>query len=292
MANVIRGGKLRPPTSIPSVLSLLLSLSVSPSPNTFSLCPCNWEVHLLDRIDKCSTNKRQRSPRIHLSHVAWHGRQTNVGTGQTNRRAEGRADRLTETKSMRAIQIDFVAVKGHSLSPIPREHLLQLTFNLRHRFPWRQNRLQIVIANAKAGQREWRERESEQARSLLLQLWVRCSSSYLICLHFHFVFAQLCMIFACCCSCCCLTCAINIYWSAACVCVCVRRKDRAISVLSSLESFASLATYKCCSAHQAVFKQHVDVASSIFMPAVCTTHANVASSAVATLKCFKQLFDI
>lgn len=73
---------------------------------------------------------------------------------------------------MRAIQIDFVAVKGHSLSPNPLAHLLQLTFNLRHRFPWRQNRLQIVIANAKAGQREWREREreSEQARSLLLQL--------------------------------------------------------------------------------------------------------------------------
>lgn len=57
---------------------------------------------------------------------------------------------------MRAIQIDFVAVNGHSLSsPLPLEHLLQLTFNLRHRFPWRQNRLQIVIAHGKAGQREW-----------------------------------------------------------------------------------------------------------------------------------------
>lgn len=119
MANVIRSGKLRPPTSIPSVLSLFLSLSPapSPSPNTLSLCPCNWEVHLLDRIDKCSTNKRLRSPRIHLSHVAWHGRQTNVGTGQTNRRTKGRADIQTETESMRAIQIDFVAVNGHSLSP-------------------------------------------------------------------------------------------------------------------------------------------------------------------------------
>lgn len=81
---------------------------------------------------------------------------------------------------MRAIQIDFVAVNGHSLSfPLPLEHLLQLTFNLRHRFPWRQNRLQIVIAHGKAGQRE-----REQARSLLLQLSLSLSSNYLVCLRF------------------------------------------------------------------------------------------------------------
>lgn len=154
MANVIRGGEVRPPTSIPSPLhSLSLPL---PTPSfLLPLCTGNWEVHLLDRIDKCSTNKRQRSPRIHLSHVAWHGRQTNEGTGQTNRSTGRQTDRQTETESMRAIQIDFVAVNGHSLSsPLPLEHLLQLTFNLRHRFPWRQNRLQIVIAHGKAGQRE------------------------------------------------------------------------------------------------------------------------------------------
>lgn len=136
---------------VPSSLSLPL-----PTPSfSLPLYTGNWEVHLLDRIDKCSKNKRQRSPRIHLSHVAWHGRQTNEGTGQTNRSTGRQTDRQTETESMRAIQIEFVAVNGHSLSfPLPLEHLLQLTFNLRHRFPWRQNRLQIVIAHGKAGQRE------------------------------------------------------------------------------------------------------------------------------------------
>lgn len=97
MANVIRGGEVRPPTSIPSLL-----LSLSPSLPLPFCSPCARVTEKCTCLTE-STNARQTSDSAHLEYT-W---ATLRGTAdrqmrELDRQTEVRADRLTDRRRQKA----------------------------------------------------------------------------------------------------------------------------------------------------------------------------------------------